>query len=484
MGNEEMTALRFGPDKFDIPMHLMQKERDACILVTDDDIVDFPWNGVTKDTEGQYILLPSCNLESIWTLATTNRKNALSLVRKIALGIKKGGKKFADLSTGIFPLYRIYVMDHKDILLLPKDASSIIAVSLNREDMDKSSMILRKKDTETGYTLTLEMAQLLYYAATGRFPYEKEEVRLSGYNEIPLEYYVPSLDSSALFFISSTLSMKERKQRSISGNHGPEASLGWFIDNTENINWNLENRTEEEKEKEAGATEANSEYEKLWREKTRKTKRRNFWVQKGAVIALAVLLSSFAIYFIGNYLYQTFRPPVTRDMDPVGVIEHMYECQNNFDSNKLDEGFKDDPVQFNEVLNIYVSVTTRKAYENIDAVKNAGEWVKESCPPITKDTWVYGVIPISIEETEENHYVATVNWYTPFAFDDSDEEVYPEREEEARIFVYTVTQEFDFKWNNRGWWVCTDNEITSYTLDDCIYSETVERSPSIGMAAL
>ena len=42
VGGVEMTALRFGPDKFDIPVHLMQKEREDCILVTDEDIVPFP----------------------------------------------------------------------------------------------------------------------------------------------------------------------------------------------------------------------------------------------------------------------------------------------------------------------------------------------------------------------------------------------------------------------------------------------------------
>ena len=83
VGDTEMTALRFGPDKFDIPMHLMQKEREDCILVTDSDILSFPWNGITKDTMGQYLLLDKCSLESVWTLSTTNRKNALDWGRKI-----------------------------------------------------------------------------------------------------------------------------------------------------------------------------------------------------------------------------------------------------------------------------------------------------------------------------------------------------------------------------------------------------------------
>ena len=45
--------------------------------------------------------------------------------------------------------------------------------------------------------------------------------------------------------------MEEKYQRRISGNNGPEKSIGWFIDSTEALTWNLKNRTEEEKEKEA-----------------------------------------------------------------------------------------------------------------------------------------------------------------------------------------------------------------------------------------
>lgn len=474
VGGIEMTALRFGPDKFDIPVHLMQKERESCILVTDEDILPFPWNGVTKDQEGQYVLLDKCNLESIWTIATTNRERALDLVRKTALGIKKGGKKFADLSTGIFPLYRIYIKDKKDILILPEDAASILAVSLVREDMDACSKDLTKKDTEVGYTLILEMAELLYYAATGRFPYKNEEVRRSGYNEIPLEFYNTSLNEKTSSFITSTLNMKEKNQRKISGNNGPEKSIGWFIDSTESLEWNLKNRSEEEKEIDADKTENNEEFKKLWREKSKKAKRRKFWAEKGAVIAVTVLIAGFVCYFIGNWLYQTFKPPVTRDMSQVEVIEHMYSCQNGINPTELDEGFKGDAAQFNEILNLYVTSTTRKAYEYIDAITIAPDWVEAGKPSITKDTWIYGVIPLSIEETEENHFVAKVQWYTPFAFDDEVEETYGEKDGFARTFIYEVIQEFDFTWNNRGWWVCTENEITDYSLLSVEYTPYLE----------
>ena len=152
----------------------------------------------------------------------------------------------------------------------------------------------------------------------------------------------------------------------------------------------------------------------------------------------------------------------------------MYSSQNALNATELDEGFKGDVAQFNEVLNLYVTSTTRKAYEYIDAITNAETWVKEGKPSLLKDTWVYGVIPISITETEENHFVAKTEWYTPFAFDDENEEAYGEKDGFSRTFIYEVTQEFDFEWNKRGWWVCTMNEITDYTLLGVEYTPYIE----------
>ena len=106
-GGEDLTAIRFGSEKYEVPIHLMQKEREDCILVTDEEIVKYPWLGVAKDTTGQYLLLPKCSIEPIWTIGDKYRSKALEIVRKIALGINQGGKDFAALSVGVMPLYRI-----------------------------------------------------------------------------------------------------------------------------------------------------------------------------------------------------------------------------------------------------------------------------------------------------------------------------------------------------------------------------------------
>ena len=476
-GGEDLTAIRFGSEKYEIPIHLMQKEREDCILVTDEEIVKYPWLGVAKDTTGQYLLLPKCSIEPIWTIGDKYRSKALEIVRKIALGINQGGKDFAALSVGVMPLYRIYIKDGKDVLILPPDAESILSVSLSRDELDASTKSLLKADTEKGFYLILEMAELLYYGATGSLPFESEEVRRSGYKEIPLEFYASELDEKCSSFISSLLSMGSRKERKIAGNRRSDENLGWFIEETKNLTWNLEDRTREETESNRDRVEKDESFQKLWKEKSHKAKVRRFWIEKGGVILISLLVVLFLSYFVGNWLYETFRAPHTKDLDPKGVILHMLDCQNNLDSAYIDEGFKADPAQYSEVLNLYVTKTTRATYENIDAIVSAPEWVENGMPAILQGTFIYGVIPQSITEIEDGKYEAIIDWYTPFAFTDDVEEENPEMENMARVFVYSVTQDFDFQWNKRGWWVCINNEISDYTLSDVFYVDTYTSTP-------
>ena len=59
---------------------------------------------------------------------------------------------------------------------------------------------------------------------------------------------------------------------------------------------------------------------------------------------------------------------------------------------------------------------------------------------------------------------------------DEAEEAYGEEAGFSRTFIYEVTQEFDFEWNKRGWWVCTKNEITDYNLLSVEYTPYLENN--------
>ncbi len=467
-GEKEYTALRFGSDRYEIPQHIMQGERKECLLITQNGTERVPWYGITKDDGGQYLLLPPLLLDDITSLSTVCRENALSLIRMTASALKSASSEFPDLLTGIFPLYRIYIEGGRNILLLPPDAGSILTLSRLPEQMDRDVRNLIAADREEGYSLILEMAELMYYAAAGRFPYEMSEVRGSHFSPYPLSLFGFE-DSTTTRFIMNALMMPEKNQRKIAGNRGPVHSLEWFLGETENLEWNYASRSEADRIYDIKKAEEKPEFIKARRKKTKRSERLGFLRKKGLMIAVCILIFSLVSYFVGNYLYQTFRPPLTRDYSPRRIIEHTIECQNTLNAQDINEGFKKECAQYMEVTSLYVTERTRSVYEGKSPIVNVDDYLEDKGISIGRDSIVYGAVIRDIEETGKDTYTAHLDWYTPYGFTEEDENAYEKNDSSARIFVYDTDEEFVFEWNRRGWWECTSSSITQGELKKVLY---------------
>jgi len=467
LGDTEYSALRFGSDNYEMPLRVMQNTRECGLLITDDKIEEFPWYGVTKDRDGQYILLPLSEYEDISTIADRHRDEALSLVRKIALGLNNAPRGFSDLLTGIFPLYRIYIEKGHNIVLLPPDAGSILTLSRSPEETDRDVRALIKSDIEPSFTLASEMTQLLYYALSGRLPYESNDVRGSGYKPYPLSLYGFGSELSA--FIMKTLTLKEKEMRLICLNGSAENTLGWFLRETGEYGWNEKKRSREELIAEREKAEKESAFTALREKKTKASKRRRIIREKGGPAIIIALVAAAVLYFTGNFLYNQFRAPLTKDLDPEGIIEYTIEKQNELDASSLNEGFKGEAAQYMEVTSLYVSSRTTLAYSQKNTIININDWLEGERGSIDSECIVYGVIIESIEESGENTYTATLKYYTPYPMYDDDDENNPERENTVRIFEYLVDETFVFEWNTRGWWQCISSSFGDGTLLSVMY---------------
>lgn len=467
LGETEYTALRFGNENYEMPPRVMQNTRECGLLITDDGIEELPWYGVTKDREGQYILLPLSEYEDITTIATVHRDDALSLVRKIALGLNNAGKGFSDLLTGVFPLYRIYIEKGRNIVLLPPDAGSILTLSRSPEETDRDVRALIKSDIEPGFTLVSEMTQLLYYSLSGRLPYESAAVKGSGYRPYPLSLY--GFDSPLSAFIMKTLSYGEKEMRRICLNGNAENTLGWFLRETGDYEWKAERRSEDEMLEEREKAEKTSGFTSLEEKKVRSSNRRRIMREKGGPALIIAIVAAIILYFIGNYLYNQFRAPLTKDLTPEGIIEYTIEKQNELDASAVNEGFRGEAAQYMEVTSLYVSSRTTLAYSNKNTIININDWLEEGQNPIDSECTVYGVIIESIEETGENTYTASLRYYTPYPMYDEDDGENPERENTVRIFEYLIDETFVFEWNTRGWWQCISSSFGDGTLLSVMY---------------
>ena len=456
------TAIQIGRDDFGVPKHLLQGEKMEGIITDGSSIRPWYWAGFATIDDWRYVYFERCHLESFDTIATVHRKDALKLVNKLAFGLSQADKRFLDLSSGIFPTYRIFILNGEDILLLPPDLADIFSIMIDEKTKDMESTALVQGNAEQGFRLVSEMAQLLYYAAAGTLPFLDERVREAGYRELPLSVY-QTLDERTTGLISFILHAKSREMRDIMGNRDPGKVLPWFLERSKDLVWGLEDRSDEERAAAVAEAEAGPEAT-AFKEKTSRTARRKaFWRVKGTVITVLLIAAVAITAFLISYVSGLLEPPYTADMEPVQIIEAVYQAQNELDPIALDDPVKGTELpQSMEVTNLYVTSRTRMAYEAVDPIIDVNDWIADGCPAIPGSSFIYGVVLESIEQTGENEYVATGIWYTPSPYEETEEEGKEPNPSVMPLYLYRVRQSFSFAWNGRGWWNIVDSELIGY----------------------
>lgn len=96
-------------------------------------------------------------------------------------------------------------------------------------------------------------------------------------------------------------------------------------------------------------------------------------------------------------------------------------------------------------------------------------WLENKDSLIDEDSFVYGALIVDITETGENEYKALLDWYTPYAESEEEDEAYPEKDGYNRTYLYSVEENFVFKYNRRGWWECNGSDFSNVSLKSVIY---------------
>ncbi len=458
---ENKTAIWIGNDDMGIPRHLLQGEKRNGVISDGKTLTPWYWDGLCAIEGERYVYFSPCKLRPVYELAASARSHALEIVRNLAFALSQSKKDFLDLITGIFPLYRIWIYEETSVLILPPDLGDIFAVMRSEERKEAEVNKMIQGNAEKPFLLITEMAELLYFAATGCFPFANDDAREAGFKEIPLSIYekVPEKTEGLISFIFHA---KNREMRDIMGNRDGGENLSWFLKRTEDLEWNLPDRSDEECRKAIEKAEKSEEYSSFFSAREKKAKRNAFWRVKGTIIIVSTVLVLSIGGFLWSYISNLLEPPLTKDMEPAEIIEFFYDAQSDCNPDALLTAVKGfDPPQQMEVMNLYVTTRTRMAYESFDPLINAAEWVEEGKPDVPESSNIYGVIPESIEKTGENSYEAVGIWYTPFPYDEGTETFVTDAGE-IPVYTYEITQSFTFTWNDRGWWNITDSEILDH----------------------
>ncbi len=457
----EKTAIGIGPDDATIPAHLLQGiKKNGIIIAPDGSRKPWLWDGMCSIDGTRYVYFPHCELEEVSVLSSTRRSSALALVRQAAMGLMDADREFLDLVSGVFPLYRIYVYDRDSILLLPPDLADVFAMMGSDEDRRRQVTAVIRGNAEQNFMLITEMAELLYYAASGILPFEDQAVRTSGYRTMPIPAIAAELDEKTAGFISFILGAKSREMRDIMGNSDDGRSLGWFLERAKTLAWDLPGRSVEQAAADRDRIMASPEYKAFMANASRKARRIDFWRIKGTVIIAIIIAATVGGYFIGSSVYRATRPPFTADLGQEEIIEDFYTAQSDLDVQRLTTAVRGCEVpQEMEVTNLFISTRMRYAYESLDVMVEARDWLAEGKPAIPEGTFVYGIILDSVEPDGEDRYIAHTTWYVPSPY--SDEDAAPAGDTSPYVYEYAVEQAFGFEWNDRGWWNITSADMVS-----------------------
>lgn len=473
---EEKTAIRLGMKEESLPGHIFQGEKIDSLIIKDGEVRNIRYTAIHNEGEKRYIYFDKMRLYSLEHLFTTHRKNALKIVRNIAIGLEGAKKDFLNLETGVFPLYRIFIYEDDGAFLLSPDIGDVLSLLRTPEERVSEVNALIRRDSEDNYRLIAEMGELLYYAVAGSLPYISDDVRKYKYQEFPLSSSLDilgeDLEEKTLGFINLILHAKRQEMRDIMGNKSPAKALSWFITRTEMLTWNLGERKEEDKELITQSAEFKTFSEKAYSG----AKRNTFFRKKGTIITVVVIVAALVGAFLYDYISNLLAPPISAGEDQEGVIMSFYDAQNNLMSDNMMSAVKGaDVPQEMEVTNLFVTSRMRMAYEVYNPVVNAEDWIEDGMPSIPTTFIVYGVTDITLERVDEDTIEAHSVWYTPYSesgetVNDATDTTNPTY---FMLFKNNVTQVFDFTWNERGWWNITRAEITEFDQVDSIKVEYI-----------
>jgi hypothetical protein len=481
--NKEYSAIAFSDKNCELPSFLLQGEKKPGYLYTNGKLEPWYWEGFSNYNDKKCLYFEPIEIYPLSQLASSLRNKAPKLILNLAKALNLCDSKFLDLQNGIITAWRIFFTKDDEVLILPRTLSDIFSSTSSEKVRFNNSNSFIHANILPSFTLIDQMAQLYYFAMTSIKPFEYETIRSNRYKSIDLKLLVQALevnvDLDLVDKINKILHLSLSKTRDISANHKPEIALKWFIERFDNVTWdldNIEDRTITIKD-----LKNNKVTEQLILKLQKNEKRIIFWRKRGTLIIIITIVAAFIIGFVGSRISDALQPPYTAGFNQSEIIAAYYQAQNDLDVQNLEASLKrgvKSPIS-NEITTLYVTRQTRLAYERVDSVINPKSWVEEGMPPIDSKKIIYGIDETEITRLNENQYLATSIFYSPYDLGDnetSEDNLDIIEPTSTKCYRYEQKQVFSFTYNDRGWYEISDIQTTDFkyidTLDVPVYNSS------------
>ena len=439
----------------ELPSYLLQKEKAHGYIYDNGTLQPWYYKSITVVEGKRCIYFNPLEIFPFSDIATKRRNQALYWVRELAKALMSLSTPFLDLSSSILPLWRIWGVEGGKILILPQELADLFSSTAQEETRYHHIAAWVHHGVHPPFSLCDQMSSLLYFAATGFAPFANKNTREDAFKALPLRLMQTNLNHEMVSFIDTHLSLSLTKQRDATGNKECQKALGYFLDKTESLIWELE-ATEFAKDLEMYRSIPSCN--QFLQGQERRAKQKIFWRKKGwLVITVAAIVISLT-WFTTNRIKLANTPPYTAGMSPSQVVVEYYEGMNSLDLQKMEaslaKGTKNPSSM--EITNLFVTRQTRQAYEGINTQVDPRKWIEEGRPPIMEGTFLYGVTDVSVTSLTDTTFRAQGILYTPFSYFESEEPAIESTVQSVVVFTYLLTQDFTVEMGKRGWY-----EITS-----------------------
>ena len=447
---ENATAICIGEASGELPRHLLTGEKPCGYIVRGEVVETWFYHSITDRDGMRHIIAPSLDLLAFNELSGSLRTSALERLRELAQALQKVPPGFLNPTKGFLETWRVFFIRDGGILLFPEKLSHLMLFSMGEEDRFTHFNRYLKPDVEHPFGLCHQFTQFLYGAATGFAPYEDASVREDRWHHIPLSLGFTSLPASFALWIDQVLSMPPKDQReSVSPAYSAEANLSWWLAQTAGFTWSCGNPLEpiDRLENLSSAVGTFRSGQK------KRAQRRIFWRKRGALVVTIAFVAAIVLGTVGNLVYQGLQPPYTAGMSASGVIAEFFESQNALDVQKMGESLKRgvrNPFEL-EVSGLFVNTRVRKAYEGVDSVIRADEWVSQGRPAIPESSLLYGVVDLQVEQIGPETFRATYVTLVPSMDGEIADSSIAVVDEMKRVTDFTLS-------DTKGYWLITSIE--------------------------
>ncbi|WP_332446327.1 hypothetical protein [Sphaerochaeta sp.] len=468
-----MQCISIGSQDQELPSYLLQGQKAQGYLFDGQSLAPWYWKGISVIDGQRCLTFEPLPIFPFTELTTTRRSEALSFVRTLAKALLDLPSSFLDLSSGILPLWRIWAVEDGRILLLPQDIADLFASCADEETRYAQTSAWVHHGVHAPFSLCDQLSAILYYSASGIAPFAAKQTREDSFRPLPLSLMDTGLDADGVAFIDRTLTMSLTRQRDATGNKESQKALAWFLEQTEGLTWNLENRTQAPRFED---WKVDPQCTTFLQKQEKRANLRVFWRKKGWLVITVLVVATAVTWFTVNRIQVALTPPYTAGMPPVQIIEEYYAGQNALNLEKMEaslaKGTKDPAAM--EVTNLFVTRQTRQAYEGINTQVDPNQWIADGKPAILEGTFLYGVTDLSVKPISENTYEAQGVLYTPYSYSDQEEQT-DAGTKGIPIFTYDITQQFTIEMGKRGWYEITGISSPHVQLQGRIIVETYSR---------